>query len=40
MHHDKDLNDLFAALVLTVGLILINVVLTVNGMSPFQLLGL
>jgi len=38
--YDKDLIGLYAGLGLTVGLILISVVLTLNGLSPFQLLGL
>ena len=34
-----DMKNIYVALVLGVGLILLNVVLTVNEMSPFQLLS-
>ena len=37
---DKDLFSLYTALVVTVGLVLLNVVLTVNDLSPFVLAGL
>lgn len=37
---DKGLFNLYNALVVTVGLVLLNVVLTVNDLSPFVLMGL
>lgn len=36
----KDLLNLYKALVVSVGLVLLNVVLTVNNLSPFLLVGM